>query len=458
MTKLRNQPKKKRSSFPLFLIITLLLAGAGGYAFVTYFEGEKPQIDAPNLPSYIGKSTTLSVAVSDKKSGLRSIRVELTQDGTKKEILVKDFPRKEKDGTGGVLKEDITLTIDAKALKLREGDATLKITAIDYSLRGLMKGNSSELLHTVKVDTKPPKVAIIHSEKYIQPGGSGIVIYRAEDTVKHGVTLNTIYHPGFPLTDGSDSKYISYIAVPYTDEKITESAIIAEDAAGNRTIKPFAPILKKPKQKRDKIHIGDGFLGRKIPEFEEHYPEMEGDLLQKYLYSNRTVRKLNNQKIHDLCMNPVEKQLWSGRFIRMAGSGKAGFADHRTYYYKGKAIDQQVHLGMDIASTKHAAIKAAGTGIVVFGDYLGIYGNMVMLDHGQGVFSLYSHLSQINVAPGDSLNKGDILGNSGISGMAGGDHLHFSMLVNGIFVTPKEWWDQHWIDVTIDGPLVDAKF
>lgn len=142
----------------------------------------------------------------------------------------------------------------------------------------------------------------------------------------------------------------------------------------------------------------------------------------------------------------------------MAGSAKAGFADHRTYFYKGKAIDKQVHLGMDIASTRHVPIKAAGTGIVVFGDYLGIYGNMVLIDHGQGLFSLYSHLSQINVSPGDLLQKGDILGNSGTSGMAGGDHLHFSILVNGIFVTPKEWWDQHWIDITIDDPLVDAKF
>jgi murein DD-endopeptidase MepM/ murein hydrolase activator NlpD len=458
MTRLKSIHSRKRSRFPFFLIVFLLLAGAGGYAFVTYFEGEKPLIEGHSLPSYIGKKTALSLTVSDPKSGLHSIRIVLIQGGIEKEILASSFPRQGNDGIGGVSRKEITLDIDAKALQLKEGEASLKVTATDYSLRGFMKGNSSELLHTVTIDTKPPKVAIIHSEKYIKPGGAGIVIYRVDDTVKHGVMLNNMYHPGFPLTDGSDSKYISYIAVPYSDEAINESVIVAEDAAGNKTIKRFAPVLKKPGQKRDKIHVGDGFLSRKIPEFEEHYPEMEGDLLQKYLYANRTVRKLNNQKIHDLCMNPGQKQLWSGKFLRMSGSGKAGFADHRTYYYKGDAIDKQVHLGMDIASTQHAPIKAAGTGTVIFADYLGIYGNMVMLDHGQGVFSLYSHLSQINVATGDSLNKGDILGNSGISGMAGGDHLHFSMLVNGVFVTPKEWWDQHWIDVTIDGPLVDAKF
>lgn len=458
MTLLTQSKSKNRSSLPFFLIIVLLLAGAGGYAFLTWFEGEKPQIIGNNLPPYLGKETSLSFTISDQKSGLRSIRIVLTQDATEKIVLSKEYTRPGKNGTGGTSEETTRLTIDPRKLQLKEGAATLKVTATDYSLRGFLKGNSTEFFHSVIIDTKPPKVSIIHSERYITPGGSGIVIYRAEDTVKHGVRIQNAYHPGFPLTDGSDAKYISYIALPYSAEAIDDSAIIAEDAAGNKTIKSFTPVFKKANQKRDTITIGDGFLNRKIPEFEEHYPEMEGDLVQKYLYANRTVRDMNNQKILDLCMNPGQKQLWSGKFIRMAGSGKAGFADHRTYFYKGNAIDKQVHLGMDIASTKHVGIKAAGSGTVIFGEYLGIYGNMVMLDHGQGVFSLYSHLSQINVAVGDSLSKGDILGLSGTSGMAGGDHLHFSMLVNGVFVSPIEWWDQHWIDVTIEGPLVDAKF
>ncbi len=456
MSRLRRN-KKKKSSFSFFLIVFLLLAGAGGYAYITWFEGEKPLITVNNLPQYIGKSTQLSVTVSDQKSGLRTLRVVLIQKNKEKEILNKEYQRPGKN-VAGTTEEKMSFALDMKALKLKEGDATLKISATDYSLRGMMKGNSTEVSHSIKIDTKPPKVTIIHSERYIKPGGAGIVVYRAEDTTKHGVMFNNTYHPGFPLTDGSDSKFISYIALQYSAKEITQSIIIAEDAAGNKTTKPFAPVLQKPNQKKDKINVSDGFLNRKIPEFEEHYPEMQGELVQKYLYSNRDIRQMNNKKIHDLCMNPGPKRLWAGKFLRMAGSGRAGFADHRTYYYKGEAIDKQVHLGMDIASTKHAPIKASGAGTVIFDEYLGIYGNMVMLDHGQGVFSLYSHLSQINVAVGDTLAKGDILGNSGTSGMAGGDHLHFSMLVNGIFVTPKEWWDQHWIDVTIDGPLVDAKF
>ncbi|HID70719.1 MAG TPA: M23 family metallopeptidase [Desulfobacterales bacterium] len=457
MARMNRRFKKKRSSFPFFLILLLILAGAGGYIFITYFEGDKPQIASSNFPEYIGNNTPFNLTVSDKKSGLRSVKIAAIQNGKEKVIFSKEFPRQGKD-TIGTNQETINVVLNAKALNLKEGKAVLKVEVTDYSFRGLLKGNLAILAHDITIDTKPPRIAIIHSEKYIKPGGAGIVIYRVDDQIKHGVMLNDNYHPGFPLTDGSDSKYIAYIALPYTASEITKSVIIAEDAAGNRTVKPFAPVMQKAKQKKDRINVGDSFLSVKIPEFEVHYPEMEGALVQKYLYANRNVRTMNNQKIHDLCMNPEMTRLWSGKFLRMAGSSRAGFADHRTYYYNGDAIDKQVHLGMDIASTQHAPIKAAGTGKVIFADYLGIYGNMVMLDHGQGVVSLYSHLSQINVAPGDSLSKGDILGNSGKSGMAGGDHLHFSMLINGIFVTPKEWWDQHWIEVTIDGPLADAKF
>ena len=76
---------------------------------------------------------------------------------------------------------------------------------------------------------------------------------------------------------------------------------------------------------------------------------------------------------------------------------------------------------------------------------LGIYGNCVILDHGMGVQSLYAHLSSIDVKPGDMVNKEQTLGRSGMTGLAEGDHLHFTMLVNGKMVNPVEWWDPHWI-------------
>ena len=182
----------------------------------------------------------------------------------------------------------------------------------------------------------------------------------------------------------------------------------------------------------------------------EKLEEVTGDNLEKYLFVNNKIRQENNKKIMELCRNSTSEQLWQGRFTRMSrSSNRAGFADHRTYFHNGKEVDRQVHLGVDLASTRHAKVEAANKGKVIYADYLGIYGNMVILDHGLGVFSLYSHLSDIAVAKGDLVEKGSSLGSTGTTGMAGGDHLHFSMLVNGILVNPLEWWDESWLNIHI---------
>ena len=125
---------------------------------------------------------------------------------------------------------------------------------------------------------------------------------------------------------------------------------------------------------------------------------------------------------------------------------ESAFADHRTYIYKGKEVDQQVHLGFDLASFAGTPIVSANRGIVLFADELGIYGNCVIIDHGMGVQSLYGHLSSIDVKAGQTVEKEQQIGRSGMTGMAGGDHLHFTMLVNGKMVNPVEWWDAHWIE------------
>ncbi len=454
----RNKRRSGASRFLLLSFISLLLiAGIG--SFILFFEGESPVIDLQRTKPYIGKNGTIHFSVSDQGSGIRSIVVRGFQGNIEKLLHFKTFPRTTYTGAVGPLEETQTVTFDTKKEGFGEGEMTITVEAVDFSLRGWLSGNKTTVSKQVTIDTIPPRIQILHSEKYISPGGTGIAIYRISDQEsRHGVNVNEKFNPGFIVGDGRDGTHISFFALPYDTEKIEKMTVSAEDPAGNTAIMPFTSVLKKVAQKKDTINISDGFLGNKIPEFQQYYPEMQGEFVDKYLYANSTVRRENNDKINELCSDPLPNRLWKGNFSRMAGSSRAGYADHRTYYYKGKEIDRQVHLGMDIASTRRADVRAANSGKVVFGDYLGIYGNMVLVDHGQGVFSLYSHLSQINSAPGDMVDKKTVLGLTGTTGMAGGDHLHFSMLVNGVFVTPKEWWDQHWIEVTIEEPVTDSKF
>ena len=457
--RLKKQPKisaKPGKFILIFFVVILATAGIAG--FFLFFEGEKPSVSFNDTPDHIGKLAKIRYTVADSTSGIKKINVTATQGETTKELYKADNPRTGYIGKIGPAEDKREISFDPMKLGFKEGKIQLIIEAHDFSLRGLLQGNKTTLTKEITVDLKPPVVELLHSERYISPGSTGMAVYRiSEPDSKHGVILNGRLNPGYALGADRPNTYVSFFTLPYDADNISESKITATDRAGNTISLAFSPVFQKIEQKHDKINISDGFLSAKIPEFEQHYPEMKGTPVEKYLYANNAVRDANNKIISEVCLKSTPERLWKGKFLRMLGSPKAGFADHRTYYYQEKEIDKQVHLGVDIASTERVGVQAANTGKVVFADYLGIYGNAVIIDHGQGIFSLYSHLSQINVAVGDTLEQGKILGLTGTTGMAGGDHLHFSMLVNGVFAMPKEWWDPHWIEVTIESPLVVSK-
>lgn len=440
----------------LFTLLLVIIAG-GAFAGFILFETEKPQVVFEKEISFLGGPVELSFQAADQKSGIKQIIVTLEQNGGIYQLFNKSFPRQSWLSKAGPGKVNETITLDSQHAGAKNGKADLVFTVQDFSLNGLLKGNTTTVRQPVTIDTKPPRVHVIHAQKYIHPGGSGVVIYSlSEPSVRHGVLLDSIFFQGFPL-NGSPSKFIAYIALPWNSTKPQTTQVIAEDRAGNQGKAIFSMRFKKAKEKKDRINVSDGFLQKKLPELQEHYPKLVGSDLEKFISINNKVRTSNAQQIAKICSNTVSEQLWKDRFIRMPGAGKAGYADQRTYYYKGKPVDYQTHLGMDIASTARVAIKAANSGKVIFTDYLGIYGNMVILDHGQGVSSLYAHLSSIDTTVGTLVDKGTVIGHSGATGMAGGDHLHFSMLVHGIFVTPVEWWDQHWINVNINNLINDAQ-
>jgi murein DD-endopeptidase MepM/ murein hydrolase activator NlpD len=178
----------------------------------------------------------------------------------------------------------------------------------------------------------------------------------------------------------------------------------------------------------------------------------------KFLKFNREVRQDNFKQLLRIVENTDKKLYWKGTFLRLPKSArKAGFADHRRYKYKGHIIDRQIHMGVDLASVAHSPVSASNTGKVAFAEYMGIYGKTVIIDHGFGLFSMYSHLSDFNIKKGQIVSKGEIIGRTGTTGLAGGDHLHFGMLVHNTFINPVEWWDASWIKNNISGKINTVK-
>jgi len=428
-------------------VIVVVIIGV----LVTFFEWRNPEVKLQKELSRLGPATDIGIIVRDSKSGVRSLSAHLEQDGKQFKLFEKVFLRQDVFPYNGPKEVEESQHFNIRALGIDEGDAVLVITARDFSLWGWFDGNIYEQKIPVIIDTSPPIVQVGDRSRQIRPGSAGIVVFKVNEPLeKGGVVINGYFHPGYAIAGEGSHTYTTTIALPYDNERIKESYVLAVDLTGNETSVPFGLVPGKSEIKTDRINISDSFLDRKIPEFEKYYPDITGTAVEKYVYINNEIRRENARKIQEICSNSRPEKLWDGPFQRMAGSSRmAGFAERRSYFYNDRKIDTQTHLGIDLASVKFAEVHAANRGVVVFADYLGIYGNAVIIDHGIGVFSLYSHLSQISVQAGSPVEKGAVIGLTGTTGMAGGDHLHFSMLVNGIFVNPVEWWDGHWLRFNI---------
>jgi murein DD-endopeptidase MepM/ murein hydrolase activator NlpD len=329
---------------------------------------------------------------------------------------------------------------------LTDGEAQFKIFARDHSW---FKGNPVTMEKGFVIDTRPPQLTVLGALHYLNQGGTGFITYQASEEIPvTGVQAGDLFFRGYPV--GKDH-YIAYFTLGYDLPKEVSPQALGEDRAGNRTKTHFRLIQKGKAFKKDKIQITEGFLKNVIPYFTERDSSLRGTPLEVFLTINRKQREADHQEIKKICQQTENRPLWSGPFLRLPNSKPmASFAELRTYWHDGKEIDRQVHLGVDLASLAQSPVPAANSGKVAYAGPLGIYGNTILLDHGCGLFSMYSHLSSLKAEVKKEVKKGDILGHTGVTGLAGGDHLHFSMLVNGYFVNPIEWWDEHWIQDNIE--------
>jgi len=266
------------------------------------------------------------------------------------------------------------------------------------------------------------------------------------------VLVGGVLYRGFANPRGGSGDYVVLFPIPQEGPAILRLELVAR--SGGQEVQQAIPLKVKPRKWRsDQIKLSDAFLAKVAATLPVAKP---GDLLGNFLELNQVTRRQNHERVRQVCSRSSPQPLWSGPFQRFLGKTEAGFGDRRTYVYQNKAVDQQVHLGVDLASLVNSPVPAANRGVVVLAEPLGIYGQTVIIDHGLGVFSMYGHLSQIAVKPGDQVEKGTVLGKTGTTGLAGGDHLHFAVALQGEFVDPVEWWDAHWLKDQVEGVWLKA--
>jgi murein DD-endopeptidase MepM/ murein hydrolase activator NlpD len=450
----------------LGLILILALVAAGVFVYAGRMAGPTIQITKP--VKYVGQSGTVEVAISAPGAKLSDFSIIFEQNGKQTPLVSLAKPANAEIKAAGDTVHIARTFTRAEIPDLKTGPARIVVTATRPVLRDLRK-TSASATHDVQVRLERPQIAVLSSKHYINLGGSEMVVYRSTPAdVESGVMVGDLKYPGYPAAGAklegvhiSDPAVkIAFIALRYDQDVNTPMYAFARDEAGNAARADFDKLTFPKPFKKSRIQLSAAFVDQVVPAILETTTEVnpQGSNLDKFLVINGDLRRKNAEKIASYAAQSAPEILWGGAVFHPFTNTavEAAFADQRTYVYDGKDVDRQTHLGFDLARTANSPIVAANRGKVVHAAPLGIYGNCVIIDHGMGVQSLYGHLSSIAVKPGDMVEKEQEIGKSGKTGMAQGDHLHFTMLVNGQMVNPVEWWDQHWIQDRIIRKLREA--
>jgi len=453
------------------LALLVLLALLAGGAWLIAGRAAGPIIDIAKPGNMVGQSGELSVLIDRPLTALSRLDIVLEQDGQTLPIfsLPGDASTKvTSEGEGEApRKARLTRDIGKRSVpQLKAGKTRLIVTAERPVLFGYRHATSTQ---TKELDVRltPPRVGVISLHHFINHGGSELVVYSVTPAdVQSGVRVGDKVYPGYPashagVAGANDSLKVAFFALLHDQDVNTPISVFARDAAGNEAKASFEYRVFPKAYRQSRIEVDDRFLARVVPAILSNTPDLKvdrpDDLVSAFLTINRDLRQRNNATIAGLASKTADRLLWKGPFKQLSNSAvESSFADQRTYFYNGQEIDKQVHLGFDLASTSAAPVQASNEGVVIRADYLGIYGNCVIVDHGLGLQSLYAHLSTIDVKVDDAVKTGQALGRSGATGLAGGDHLHFTMLLGGHAVTPVDWWSVQWVEDRIMRKLREA--
>lgn len=452
--------RRRRRPGPWLLGLLLLALAAG--ALVTLRVGPSPALEASaDLPG-IGHRTLVTVAASEPGRGLARLQVAIVQGEREAVLLERRWETRPPWAFWGprTASEEVSVEVGRDTVDwLSEGPAVVRASAWPASTWLRRPAPAVEELE-LTVDLTPPLIQVLSSQHYPTLGGSEVVIYQAgEGAVRDGVEAGEWFFPGYDLPGGAGGERFALFAVPFDFEDPSTVRLVAEDALGNRAERAFVDRLLPKTYRRDRIAVSDDFIQKVAPEIESQTTGLEpsGSLVDRFLAINGELRRANRERIRELSEDSAPDFLWHEAFLPFPNAQvMAGFGEHRTYLYGGEEIDEQDHLGIDLASLQRSPVPAAASGRVLFAGYLGIYGNVVLLDHGYGLTTLYAHLSAIDVAEGGDVVRGQTLGRTGATGLAGGDHLHYGVFLHGLAVRPEEWWDAGWIRDRLLRKLGDA--
>ena len=449
-----------------FLVIIVVLAVAAGIVWFKAGQSPGPAIEIVH-PAAVGQTGQLEITIDTP--GARLTRLDIVLEQGESSVPLFNLPGAEpaRLAVEGENRLRLTRPLGKQALPdLKAGSARITITAMRPVLFGLREARTTSS-RDIDVRLTPPRINALSQFHYINHAGSELVVYRVvPPEAGSGVRVGDHEYPGFPaagagIKTDDPSLRIAFFALLWDQDVKTPIRLFARDELGNEGVAGFDYRVFPKTFRRGTINLNDDFMTKVVTEILPQSTELQVEdptnLLASYISINNELRRRNNEQIAALANQTAPEILWRGAFKQLVNTAvESGFADQRTYYYDGQEVDHQVHLGFDLASTVNAPVHTANRGRVIFAGWLGIYGQSVVVDHGMGLQSLYSHLSAIAVQAGDMVEMNQLLGRTGMTGLAAGDHLHFTTLLGGNPVTPVDWWSEQWVQDRVLRKLREA--
>jgi len=450
---------KKKKKSPMRLLISLIFVSAIVGVVYLYlspaFEQNKPEIESEDS-IYWNLKSKVKIKIKDD-TGIKYYKV-IFNDGSKDIVL----DQKIINGN----EKEIILEIEPPKLDMfsKDKNSYLEVEVVDNSKWNFLEGNQALKRVNVEIDTKKPIANVIGNSRYIQRGGSAVVVVKVKDENLKEAYISFNDQKRFKLIPyHKENYYVALIAWPMDIESFARVQLIVTDKADNKTISKVPLYIQKKTIKKDRIKVSKKFIKNvSAAVLEQSFEPIPEKLEEIFVYSNTVLRdkniKMIDQAVKKYASNDMIENFDITSFKRLNGSKTvAGYGDRRYYYLDGKKINEAWHLGIDWASVKHAPIRASNEGIVIFKNYLGLYGNSIIIDHGMGMATLYAHTSSQTVNVGDYVSKNQKIANTGSTGAVFGDHLHFGVLIQGVEVNPMEWMDKNWMKVRITDVLNKAK-
>ena len=438
----------------IYIALIVFLIAVIFMLFSSMFERNAPKIKVQN-EIYWNFQKPINVTISDNIK-IKSYEMVFV-DGDKK---IKLDTKIIKEENGAIDLEVLPPQFD-EFYKPKEG--SLRIEAFDTSSWNFFKGNQTVSNSKIIIDKKSPVANVITNSYLLRQGGSGIIIVEIldENLKDYYVSFNDEeLFELFPFQ--KKNFYMSIITWPIDIKEFKRVNVVAIDLAGNKTETKVPFYIKSFKEKIDDIKISDEFVNSVSKHvLENSNMNVPSSIVETFVKTNKELREKNLQTIKDVVKknlpNAANNPFDVKPFIRLPNAATfAQFGERRHYFYNEQKIDEAWHLGMDWASVKRADVLISNPGKVIFKDYLGIYGDTVIVDHGYGLGTLYAHTSSIRVNVDDNVVAGQHIANTGSTGAVFGDHLHFGVLVQGIEVNPNEWLDFTWMKTNVTKTINDA--